>query len=219
MPCFRTMRQMPFLFKRIFGRAVLHFTKLNLAVRCNFELWSGFTSVNSATHRKTILSGRLLYLFRETPQRGRTSRKICSQAPAVFPELSLTSRGALENRWSPDLPQKYEPVLPVHSVHHELVYGCLPVLRSVETWLPKLNSAKPGGPQVFACREGSCPTLAYRTNVMFWKGQRQKPRMAYLSGLRLASGDRIASGSKMVASQPRVLHIAYAPDHGSPLED
>src|SRR5262249_28175800 len=113
MPCFRTMRQIPFPFKRIFGRTVLHFTKLNLTVRCNSQLWSGFTSVHSAIHRKTILSGRVLSLFRETPQRRRTSRKICSQAPAVFPELSLTSRGELENRWSPELPQKYEPVVPV----------------------------------------------------------------------------------------------------------
>lgn len=179
---FRTMRQIPFLFKRIFGRTVLHFTKLNLAVRCNFQLWSGFilTSVNSAIHRKTILSGKVPYLFRETPQRRRTSRKICSQAPAVFPELSLTSRGELENRWSPELRQKCEPVLPVRSVHHYCDYGCLPVLRSVETWLPKLNSPQFGGGQVCACREGPFSTLAYQTNVMFWQGQRQKPRMAYL---------------------------------------
>lgn len=180
---FRTMRQIPFLFKRIFGRTVLHFTKLNLAVRCNFQLWSGFilTSVNSAVHRKTILSGKVPYLFRETPQRRRTSRKICSQAPAVFPELSLTSRGELENRWSPELPQKCEPVLPVRSVHHDWIMVVCPY--SVETWLPKLNSPQPGGGQVCACREGSSSTLAYQTNVMFWQGQRQKPRMAYLSGL------------------------------------
>jgi hypothetical protein len=37
--------------------------------------------------------------------------------------------------------------------------------------------------QVCTCREGSSSTLAYQTNVMFWQGQRQKPRMAYLSGL------------------------------------
>lgn len=51
------------------------------------------------------------------------------------------------------------------------------------TWLPRLNSPQPGGGQVCACREGSSSTLAYQTNVMFWQGQRQKPKMAYLSGL------------------------------------
>jgi hypothetical protein len=93
-------------------------------------------------------------------------------------------------------------------------YGCLLVLKSVETWLPKLNSSPNPAGRRFALEKGSSSTLAYRTNMMFWQGQRQKPRMAYISGL-----DRIASGSKMVASVSRgVLHIAYAPDRGSPLE-
>ena len=164
MPRFKTMRQIPFPFKRIFGRTVLPFTKLKLTVRCNFQLCSGFilTSVNSATHRKTILSGRACISSGKHPEGEGHYPEICSQAPAIIQELSLTSPSELEIRCSPELPQKYAPDLP-RTLCPSLDYGCLPVLRPVETWLSKLNSPQTRRAAGLRCREASPSTLAYRT--------------------------------------------------------
>jgi hypothetical protein len=52
----------------------------------------------------------------------------------------------------------------------KLDYGCLLVLKSVET-CPKLNSSPNPAGRKFTLEEGSFSTLAYRTNMMFWQDQ------------------------------------------------
>ena len=159
MPRFRTMRQIPFPFKRIFGRTVLHFTKPTLAVRFNSPtvVRVYLRPLRHSPQNDSLRQGPVS-LPGNTPKAKDIPENLLS-SPAVFPELSLTSRGELENGWSPELPQKYEPALPVRSVHH-LDYGCLPVLRSVETWLPRLNSPPNPAGRRFALVAKALPPLS-----------------------------------------------------------
>jgi hypothetical protein len=161
MPRFKTMRQIPFPFKRIFGGTVLHFTKLELTVQCNLQLWSGFilTSVNSATHRKTILSGRASISSGKYPEgEGHYPGNLLSSAgnlPGIKSNKSKPTRDQV-------LPGVASKIWAGSSRTHgpSLDYGCLPVLRSVETLVAEGELLpKPGGPQVCAVGKALPPLL------------------------------------------------------------
>jgi hypothetical protein len=85
---------------------------------------------------------------------------------------------------------------------------CLPVVSSGETWLPKMNS-----PQTRrAAALGLSGKLFLLSRLPDQRDVLARPTSETEDGLSLgtfglASGDRIASGSKMVASQPRVSSL------------
>ena len=114
--------------------------------------------------------------------------------------------------------QKYEPVLPVRSVHHWIILFARTEVSGdlvAETEPPQTRRA--AGLRLSG-------RLFLHSRLPDQRDVLARPTSETEDGLSLgtfglASGDRIALGSKMVASQPRVLHIAYAPDYGSPLED
>ena len=85
--------------------------------------------------------------------------EICGSAPALFLQLSLTSQDELEIRRSPEVAQKYAPVLLVRSFHHWIMvvwpYSDSGDLVPGAELLPKR-----GGPQICAVGKTLAPSLA-----------------------------------------------------------